>query len=687
MQLESYVLGSWTKGQGAGAEIADAVSGDIIASASTGGISFSEVLNYARTVGGLQLRRLTLHERALRLKQLATYLLQRKEEFYKLSMFTGATRSDSWIDIEGGIGTLFVYSSKGRREMPDGYCYLDGAVEQISKNNTFAGQHICLPLEGAAVHINAFNFPCWGMLEKLAPTFLAGMPAIVKPATSSCYLAQSVVRAVIESKLLPEGALQVLCGGIGDLFEHLTCQDVVTFTGSKDTGVHLRNHPQILAQAVRFNMESDSLNCSILGPDATPGREEFDLYINELVREMSVKAGQKCTAIRRAIVPEPLIQAIADAARKKLSELRIGNPRNETVRMGALISKSQTTDVRSQVAELRRVAEVAAGGLDDFSPIDADREGGAFLGPVLLHCTKPFESPAAHSVEAFGPVSTMMGYSSLDDAIELARLGGGSLVGSLFTADDDVARRMTFGLGPYHGRLYLMNAQSSRESTGHGSPLPHLLHGGPGRAGGGEELGGVRSVLHYMQRTALQGSPQRLTRICNRWLPGAEVHSGDRHPFRKYFEELEIGESLLTDFRTITEQDVQSFAALSGDHFYAHMDEEAARQSLFGARVAHGYFIISAAAGLFVDPAPGPVLANYGLDNLRFIKPVFIGDSIRVRLTCKQKTPRAGEDRGVIAWEVEVSNQHQEQVAAYTVLTLVQRLPTVPPVELPISEV
>ncbi|MFN8391822.1 MAG: phenylacetic acid degradation bifunctional protein PaaZ [Bdellovibrionota bacterium] len=673
MLVQNFVCGSWSTGSGTAQSIFHAVTGEQIAEATTGGINFREVADYARSVGGPNLRALTFHERAVRLKQLALYLTERKEELYSISEPTGATRTDSWIDIEGGIGTFFAYSSRGRRDLPNDFCYVDGAVERLSKNNSFAGQHICVPLEGVAVHINAFNFPCWGMLEKLAPTLLAGMPAIVKPATCSCYVAEHTVRVIADSGILPPGSLQILCGSIGDLFDHLTCQDVVTFTGSKSTGIKLRQHPQIIGESVRFNMETDSLNCSILGPDAAPGTAEFELYIKELVREMTVKAGQKCTVIRRAIIPKQFEQAVIDAARERLAKVVIGNPRNETVRMGALISKEQVRDVGHSIEELKSVCEIVAGGPDHYTLVDADGARGAFMAPTLLRCEKPLSSPTAHSVEAFGPVSTLMAYDSLDEAIALARMGDGSLVGSLFTADDLTARKVALGISPYHGRLLLMNAYSAKESTGHGSPLPNLVHGGPGRAGGGEELGGIRSVMHYMQRTALQGSPQRLTTICNQWIPGSVPQSTGIHPFRKYFEELHVGESLLTATRVITDEDVAAFAKLSGDYFYVHTNDQAAKESIFGARVAHGYFVLSAAAGLFVDPAPGPVLANYGLENLRFVAPVFIGDSIQVRLTCKQKTPRYGEDRGVVSWDVEVSNQKNEPVAIYTLLTLVKR--------------
>jgi len=675
--VESFLEGRWQSGDtsaDAATPLVHAVTGETIGTASTKGLDFAGALSYARRVGGTKLRKLTFHERAICLKKLALYLTDRKEEFYEASKPTGATRSDSWIDIEGGFGTLFVFSSKARRELPAEPFHIDGPVEKLSKGNTFSGQHICLPLEGVALHINAFNFPCWGMLEKFAPTFIAGVPSIIKPATASCFLTQAVVKAIIESKILPEGSLQLICGSVGDTFEHLDCQDVITFTGSQSTGIKLRNHPRVVERSIRFNMESDSLNCSVLGPDAAPGTPEFDLYVKELAKEMTVKAGQKCTVIRRAIIPSSFSDAVVEAVKKRLEKVVVGNPDVDTVRMGALVNREQVADVKEQVEKILTCAEIAAGDLENFTVTGADKERGAFLPPLLLFCKKPLSSPPAHSVEAFGPVSTLMPYDTLEDAIELARMGAGSLVGSLFTADDEVARKVVFGAGAFHGRLLLVNSECAAESTGHGSPLPHLVHGGPGRAGGGEELGGMRSVMHYMQRVALQGSPERLTKVCNSYISGGHLKKSAVHPFRKYYEELEIGETLLTGERLVTKEDVEAFAALGGDHFYAHMDESAAEKSIFGKRVAHGYFVISAAAGLFVDPAPGPVLANYGLENLRFTKPVYFGDTIKVRLTCKQKTPKEAEPpQGIVAWDVEVTNQDNEPVAVYTVLTLVAR--------------
>ena len=673
MKLLSYSIGEWRAGLDEGTTIHDAVTGEAVASCSSTGLDFAGMLRYGREVGGVSLRALTFHERAAMLKRLANYLTDRKSELYDASVPTGATKQDTWIDIDGGIGTLYTLASKGRREAPDLPYYIDGSIERLSKGHTFAGQHICVPLEGVAVHINAFNFPCWGMLEKIAPTLLAGVPTIVKPATASAYVTQAVVKLIVESGILPRGALQLICGSIGDLLNHLTCQDVVTLTGSKNTGTLLKQHPKIIEHSVRFNLEADSLNCSILAPDAAPGTEEFELFVKELVREMTVKAGQKCTVIRRAIVPALFEDAVIAAVQSRLAKIVIGDPREETVKMGPLISRAHAADVRNQLALLQAEAEIVAGDVK-VDPFGSRCTAAGFMGPVLLRSRNASNAKAVHSIEAFGPVSTLLGYHSIEEAITLARLGEGSLVGSLFTADDNTARQVSLGLAPYHGRLLLMNAACAKESTGHGSPMPQLVHGGPGRAGGGEELGGMRSVFHYMQRTALQGSPQRLTAICQTWLPGAATRSDGVHPFRKHFEELQIGDALLTATRTITEADIEAFAKLSGDHFYAHMDDALAQGSVFERRVAHGYFLISAAAGLFVDPAPGPVLANYGMENLRFVAPAYIGDTMQVRIACKQKTRRFGEDRGIVSWDVEIINQRAETLATYVILTLVKAL-------------
>ena len=599
-------------------------------------------------------------------------ILEHKQELYALSTATGATRADSWVDIDGGISTLFVYSGKGRREMPNDHVYLDRPPEQISKNGTFTAQHIFTPKLGAAIHINAFNFPCWGMLEKLAPTLLAGVPAIVKPASSTAYLTELMVRQIIASGILPDGAIQLICGGVGDLFDHLNCQDTIAFTGSKNTAEFLQQHPKVISESVAFTAETDSLNSSILGPDAIPGTPEFDLYVKEVTREMTSKAGQKCTAIRRIIAPSAIAADLVAALSTALGEVRIGNPANKDVDMGALASHGQRDEVRDRVAELSHEANVVFGGTDDFEVLDADARKGAFFMPTLLHCEKPLTSRSVHSVEAFGPVSTVLPYDNLEEAIELSRLGEGSLVGSVITNDNSVARELVLGTAAYHGRMLVLNRHCAGESTGHGSPLPHLIHGGPGRAGGGEEMGGIRGVLHYMQRTAVQGSPETLTAIGHRWIKGADQNDPGVHPFRKTFEQLELGDTLVTDSREVTLDDIQHFAEFTGDNFYAHTDEEAAaRNPFFDGRVAHGYLILSFAAGLFVDPDFGPVLANYGVDDLRFAQPVNYGDTLQVRLCCKQKTLRAGTGYGEVRWDSEVTNQDEEVVAQYDVLTMV----------------
>jgi len=671
-KLGNLIQGKWVEGDGDGKLLTHAVNGEPIALITSSGLEFGEILKYARTTGGENLRKLTFHERGEMLKELAKYLMEHKAELYALSTATGATRGDSQVDIDGGISTLFVYSGKGRREMPNDYVYLDGPPEQISKNGTFSAQHIFTPKLGAAVHINAYNFPCWGMLEKLAPTLLAGVPAIVKPASSTAYLTELMVRQINASGILPDGAIQLICGGVGDLFDHLNCQDTIAFTGSKNTAEFLQQHPTVIRESVAFTAETDSLNSSILGPDAVPGTPEFDLYVKEVTREMTSKAGQKCTAIRRIIAPAAIAAELIDALSAALGDIRVGNPASKEVDMGSLASHAQRDEVRSRVAELASEATVVFGGSDDFNVIDADARKGAFFMPTLLHCDKPLTSRSVHAVEAFGPVGTILPYENLDEAIELSRLGEGSLAGSVVTNDNEVARKLVLGTAAYHGRILVLNRHCAAESTGHGSPLPHLVHGGPGRAGGGEELGGIRGVLHYMQRTAVQGSPETLTTIGHRWIKGADQNDPGVHPFRKTFEQLALGDTLVTDTREVTLDDIQHFAEFTGDKFYAHTDEEAAAKNpFFDGRVAHGYLIVSFAAGLFVDPDFGPVLANYGVDELRFALPVNYGDTLRVRLCCKQKTLRAGTGYGEVRWDSEVTNQDGEVVAQYDVLTMV----------------
>jgi oxepin-CoA hydrolase/3-oxo-5,6-dehydrosuberyl-CoA semialdehyde dehydrogenase len=664
--LLNYAQDGWYEAQGGLAEVQSALTGETIFETGSQGLDFHAMLDHARRVGGPALRKLTFHERAHMLKALGLAIMARKEELYELSYETGATRTDGWIDIEGGAGTLFSFSSKGRRELPNSRILIDGNMEMLSKGGTFVGQHVFTPLQGVAVHINAFNFPVWGMLEKLGPTLLAGVPAIVKPASATGYLAEAAFRIMIEADILPPGSLQLIMGGVGDLFEHLTLQDVVSFTGSAQTAMKLQTHPVMARESVRFIAERDSLNASVLGPDAGPGTPEFDLFVKEVAREMTVKAGQKCTAIRRAMAPAQHMDAVEEALRARLGKVRIGNPREEGVTMGALASQNQLEGVRAAVAELAKSARIVAGD-PEASPVAGS---GAFMSPILLRTDDPWGTDAVHDIEAFGPVSTIMPYRDLEDAVALANRGMGSLALSLFTYDQDVAEDFVMGSGAFHGRMLILDRTSARESTGHGSPLPVLVHGGPGRAGGGEEMGGVRGVAHYMQRTALQGSPAVLSHIVKQWLPGSPKPEGDVHPFRRRISELDIGYTLKTASRTVTLEDIEHFAHFTGDTFYAHMDEEAAKASpIFEGRVAHGYLILSFAAGLFVDPAPGPVLANTGLENLRFQTPLYPGDSMRVELTVKTKSVR-DEEKGEVRWAVYVFNQKDEVVASYDLLTM-----------------
>jgi oxepin-CoA hydrolase/3-oxo-5,6-dehydrosuberyl-CoA semialdehyde dehydrogenase len=668
--LQSYCAGAWQPTSGELSEIRSAVDGGIVAHASSSGLDFTATTNFARTVGGRNLRALTFVARAALLKELALFLDARKPELCDISFETGATQRDHLIDVDGGIGTLFAYASRGRRELPATNVVLDGDLEVLGKNGTFAGRHILTPLDGVAVHINAYNFPCWGMLEKFAPAFLAGVPSIVKPATATSYVTHALVRLIVESRILPEGALALIVGSAGNLLDQLGGQDVVSFTGSMATALKVREHPVVAEKAIRFIAERDSLNAAVLGPDAVAGTPEFDLFVKEVVREMTVKAGQKCTAIRRAIVPRESYALVAAAIIARLRGVTIGDPRLERVRMGPLVSQSQRDDVRRQIATLRTEANVLFGDPNHCEVIGADDVRGAFLSPILLGCERPLAASKVHCVEAFGPVCTLMAYDGLDEAVEIVRRGEGSLVVSLVTYDPQAAAALVAGIASYHGRILVLDRDCARESTGHGSPLPGLVHGGPGRAGGGEELGGLRGVFHYMQRTAIQGSPERLATLSGTWTRGAKQITKSDHPFRYRFEDLEIGQSLATPSRTVTLDDVEHFAHFTGDMFYAHMDEAAAKANpFFPGRVAHGYLLLSFAAGLFVDPAPGPVLANYGLDRLRFIKPVAPGDAIRARLTVKAKTPRKPE-YGEVRWDVEVTNGDGDIVAGYELLTL-----------------
>lgn len=670
LDVKSFAAGQWIAPDANARNIENAVTGAVLGHAGNDSLDVQAMLDYARNVGGPALRALTFHDRARLIKALAAHLNTHKQALYDLSFATGAIQSDHTIDIDGGIGTMFVFASKGRREMPDSNVYLDGDVEQLSRNGTFLGQHIATSLQGVAVHINAFNFPVWGMLEKLAPTLLAGAPAIVKPATATCYVTELAVRIMLESGILPEGALQLVAGGLGDMLDHLTCQDVVSFTGSAHTAFKLRSAPHIMKNSIRFVAEQDSLNASILGPDAVQGTPEFDLFVKEVQREMTTKAGQKCTAIRRIFAPQAQVDAVIEALSARLAKTVIGDPQSEDTRMGALVSNSQKRDVLEKANIIGTEAERVFGDPDNFEVNGADGDKGAFLPPMLYHCASPDTAERVHDTEAFGPVSTIMGYRDLDHAIALVNRGQGSLVASVITHDTNVAREVALGAGAFHGRLYFNNRDSMKESTGHGSPLPHMVHGGPGRAGGGEEMGGVRGVMHYMQRTAIQGSPDILSAIGGKWVPGATETPTPTHPFTRGYEDLQIGETIKTKPRKISVEDIEHFAEFTGDRFYAHMDDAAAKRNpFFPGRVAHGYLLLSFAAGLFVEPNEGPVLANTGLDNLRFMKPVEPGDSMKVRLTVKHKTPR-NEEYGEVRWHVTLTNQDDDLLAEYELLTM-----------------
>ncbi|EJD6401554.1 phenylacetic acid degradation bifunctional protein PaaZ [Providencia rettgeri] len=680
--LTSYIMGKWVQGEGEGRKIYHALTNETLYTVTTEGLPLADSLEYGRKVGGETLSALTFQQRGQMLKSLAKYLLEHKAHLYAISAQTGATKADSWVDIEGGIATLFSYSGLANRELPDDTIWPEDEMIPLSKQGQFIGRHILTSRRGVALHINAFNFPCWGMLEKLAPTWLAGMSAIIKPATASAQVTQAMVKLMVESGLVPEGAIQLVCGGVGNMFDYLDFEDVVTFTGSAATGQKLKSHPTIIAKSVPFTMEADSLNCAVLGNDVHPEQPEFALFIKEVVREMTAKAGQKCTAIRRVIVPKNQLENVKQALLKRLSSTTMGDPAVEGVRMGALINLEQRQDVQDKVDYLRQNGcEVLCGGqFNQLDIVGGDPKNGAFYPPTLLYCAEPFKHHAVHETEAFGPVATLMCYDNDDiqQAVQLAILGGGSLAGTLVTADPQVAQSVIRMSARAHGRMLILNEASALESTGHGSPLPLLVHGGPGRAGGGEELGGLRAVKHYMQRTAIQGSPSMLTSITKQWIRGADTVADVVHPFRKYFEDLVIGDTLLTARRTVTEADITHFACLSGDHFYVHVDKIGAAQSLFGERIAHGYFVVSAAAGLFVDAGVGPVIANYGMENLRFIEPVKIGDTIQVRLTCKKKIKKVqklAEDtpNGVVEWDVQVFNQDNTVVALYSILTLVER--------------
>lgn len=678
-KLQNYITGKWIIGDGDGQPLYNAVTGEAIASASTNGLDFKSIVEYARKTGNPALRKMTFRERGAMLKSLALHLREHLEKFYAISYKTGATKADSWVDIEGGIGNLFANASL-RRKFPDESFCIDGEPHNFSKHNTFMGTHILVPKEGVAIHINAFNFPVWGMLEKIAVNLLAGVPAIVKPATVTSYLTEAVVKEIIASKILPEGALQLVCGSAGDLLDHVGSQDVVTFTGSASTGLLLKSHPTILRESVPFNMEADSLNCIVLGDDVTPDKPEWDIFIKEVRKEMTTKAGQKCTAIRRIFVPENKMEEVWKAITHSLSQTTIGNPLNEKVRMGSLAGQDQRLEVKRQVEKLLASSQVIYGSLDSVEVIDADAMKGAFISPLLLLNEKPFASREAHEVEAFGPVSTIMPYKNMDEAIELSKKGKGSLCSSIVTSNNKTAKQYVLGAATHHGRILVLNAECAKESTGHGSPLPLLVHGGPGRAGGGEEMGGLRGVKHYMQRVAIQGSPTTITAITNVYQPNATGKDPGKHPFQKYFEELEIGDQIITPKRLITSEDIDRFADLSGDHFYAHIKTTNFTDTMFEQQVAHGYFIMSAAAGLFVDSyEKNPVLLNYGIDELRFTKPVYPGAEIHIKFTCKEKLSQDIKDendipKGIVKWLVEILDDTEESVVGIaTILTMVKR--------------
>ncbi len=686
-KLGNYISGNWITGDGEGQTLYNAVTGDIIGSASTKGLDFKSITEYARTVGNPALRKMTFHARGNMLKALALHLRDHLDEFYAISYQTGATKADSWVDVEGGIGNLFANASL-RRKFPDDVIAIDGDSHNLSKNNTFMGTHILSPKEGVAIHINAFNFPVWGMLEKIAVNLLAGMPCIVKPATVTSYLTEAVVKEIIASKILPEGSLQLLCGSAGDLLDHVTSQDVVTFTGSASTGLLLKSNKHILANNVPFTMEADSLNCIVLGEDVQPGMPEWDIFIKEIRKEMTLKAGQRCTGIRRIFVQENKMEDVWKAIGTSLSQTVIGNPLNSTVRMGSLAGQTQRNEVKEQVQKLLASSQIVYGSLDSVEVVDADADKGAFMSPVLLMNDKPFSVSEPHEVEAFGPVSTIMPYKNLDEAILLSKMGKGSLCSTIVTADYKQARQYVIGAATHHGRILVLNNECAKESTGHGSPLPLLVHGGPGRAGGGEEMGGIRGVKHYLQRTAIQGSPTTLTEVTNVYQPNAKGKDPGKHPFKKYFEELVIGDQIVTEKRVITADDIDRFADLSGDHFYAHIRTTDFTGTMFEQQVAHGYFIMSLAAGLFVDSYEiNPVLLNYGIDELRFTKPVYPGAEVYIRFTCKEKLPndkrvvenpedfKRGDDieKGIVKWLVEFFDETDEITGVATILTMVKK--------------
>ena len=685
MQLENYIAGNWVKGTGKQAELFDASNGELVATTSSGGLDFAHMLHYARTVGGPPLRKMTFPERGRMLKALALYLMERKDTYYQISYKTGATKADSWVDIEGGIGNLFANASL-RRTLGNMPFYVDGEAIKTSKQGSFIGHHIMVPKEGVAVHINAFNFPIWGMLEKVAVNWMAGVPAVVKPATVTSYLTEAMVKDIVASGIVPEGAIQLICGSAEGLLDHVMQQDVVTFTGSASTGRMLKRHPRIVDESVPFNMEADSLNAIVLGPDATPGTEEFDLFIKEVGKEMTLKCGQRCTGARRILVPANVLEDVQIAIGKRLGGTVIGDPRVDGVRMGALAGQTQRNEVKRALDELLKGSEIVYGSADSVDVKGADAAKGAFMSPILLLNANPWKNQQSHNVEAFGPVSTLMPYTDIDDAVALTKLGKGSLCASIATYDEKVAQQFVWGAASHHGRMLVINREMAKENTGHGSPLATLVHGGPGRAGGGEEMGGKRGVMHYLQRTAIQGHPSMITALTQQYQQGARYHISEKHPFRLHFEELHIGDTLISETHLVTLQNIEDFAELSGDRFYAHMDANSLEGTPFTGRVAHGYFILSRAAGLFVDPPKGPVLLNYGIEECRFLKPVYPGSTIQVKFTCREKldqekrpktddSPKGADvARGIVKWLVDVVDETGETVALATILTMVKKL-------------
>lgn len=694
MQLQNYACGEWIAGSGKQAELLDASTGELVATTSSNGLDFAHMLHYARTVGGPPLRKMTFPERGRMLKALALYLMERKDKYYQISYKTGATKADSWVDIEGGIGNLFANASL-RRTLGNMPFYVDGEAIKTSKQGTFIGHHIMVPKEGVAVHINAFNFPIWGMLEKVAVNWMAGVPAVVKPATVTSYLTEAMVKDIVASGIVPEGAIQLICGSAGDLLDHVMHQDVVTFTGSANTGRMLKRHDRIIDESVPFNMEADSLNAIVLGPDAVPGTEEFDLFIKEVGKEMTLKCGQRCTGARRILVPANVLEDVQIAIGKRLGGTVIGDPRAEgrlpdgsqvRINMGALAGQAQRNEVKRALDELLKGSQIVYGSTDSVNVTGADAAKGAFMSPILLLNSDPWKNQQSHNVEAFGPVSTLMPYTDIDDAVALTKLGKGSLCASIATYDEQVAQQFVWGAASHHGRMLILNREMAKENTGHGSPLATLVHGGPGRAGGGEEMGGKRGVLHYLQRTAIQGHPSMITALTQQYQQGARYHISEQHPFRLHFEELNIGDTLLSETHLVTLQNIEDFAELSGDRFYAHMDANSLEGTPFTGRVAHGYFILSRAAGLFVDPPKGPVLLNYGIEECRFLKPVYPGSTIQVKFTCREKLdqekrPKTADSpkgadvaRGIVKWLVDVVDETGETVALATILTMVKKL-------------